>query len=136
MKVFLKLIVMLTILLVTFILIVYGVSKLNLFPNRQERAKQILNSIPIYNNSKLVNESQPGFPDGTPSIIREYESNISGDKLMEFYKSSLTEQGWVLKIYDTKDKYVPKEILANKDGWKIDILIYSSGKYLITIYLH
>ena len=107
-----------------------------LFVNVEEKGKAILDSIPIYEGAKLLGESRTTYPDSTPSVIREYQSQVPADELMAYYQSTLTEQEWSLQVWDTSDPYVPREILAQKDGWRVSILVYSTGKFTLRVFLN
>jgi len=107
-----------------------------LFVNVEDQGKAILDAIPVYEDATLSGESRTTYPDSDPSIIRDYDSNASADELITYYQSVLTEQGWELQVWNTSDPYVPKQILAQKDGWQVSVLIYSTGKFTLRFFLN
>lgn len=104
--------------------------------NVDEKGTTILDSIPVYKGAKFIRESRTTFPDSSPSIIRDYESAASAEDLMSYYQSTLAGQGWSLKVHNTSDPYVSREILAQKDNWRVSILIYSTGKFSLCLFLN
>jgi len=107
-----------------------------LFINVEDQGKAILDAIPVYEGATLSEESQTTYPDSSPSIIREYQSSATPETLMEYYKNALTKQGWEIQTWDKTDPQIPKEILAEKDGWRISILIYSTGQFTFRVFLN
>lgn len=115
-------------------IIVFTIACLSI--NGDEKGKSILDSIPIYEGAKFLRESRTTYPDSFPSVIRDYESSATADELMEYYQSSLADRGWTLNVHDTSDPYVSREILAQKDSWQVSVLIYSTGKFSLCVFLN
>jgi hypothetical protein len=107
-----------------------------LFGNIDDRGRAVLDSIPRHENAILLNESRTTYPDSTPSIIRTYQANATADDLLEYYQSTLTGLDWKIGTWNYEDPNAPKEILAEKNDWRVSIVIYSSGRFTIRIFLN
>lgn len=103
--------------------------------NVDQRGQATLNTVPIYEGAEFLQESRTTYPDSTPSIIRVYQSDASEEQLLEYYQTILADQGWNVQVWDNRELKVPSEIVAEKDDWRISILIYSSGKFILQVFL-
>ena len=104
--------------------------------NASKQGESILDSIPVYEGAEFLDESRTTYPDSTPSILRTYRSNIAKDQLMEYYQTALTTQGWQVESHDQSNPDAPSELLAEKDGWRISVLVYGSGQFILRVFLN
>jgi len=97
----------------------------------------VAKEIPVYPGSKYLGDFVTSPPDDVSGAGVTYRSSANPDDILAFFEPALQRDGWYLTdVYDPDDEFVPKRVIAERDGWECRLLIIPEQgleQYLISV---